>query len=194
MTLTSKAILRLNGRVDGAQRTAEFHFAGDLEITPERIPKYLLDGRAAIVNNYFKEQTGEQNTGSSVFIGDQSIQTVQIEFKGWEGSVDSAGNDLQWGDDPTSGGTKTSATSEGPLEQMAVLNYYLNNTVIDSGNPAELEYGEWSQSGRYRPMNVIIEGPQLSRASNDVQRFSGSIRFLKATDLNLAGDSAKRPG
>lgn len=180
MAPLNKAQLTVEADVDSnssGTETGVFDFTGNLEITPGIRTGYLIGGRGSTINAIIQSYLGNQaNKRRGIFLDlGGGAQTVEIKFRGWDGSGD------VWGD--TSAGAEADATNEGPLSQMAVLIKYLNVAEIDSRNPATLEYGEWSSGGRYEPLDVVVEGPNLTAAAEDGSWFDGTMTFVSAADV-----------
>lgn len=182
---------------DGVDETGIFHFVGNLEITPSLQRNFLLGGRGALANAIFGDQLqdGEsQRQGYYLDLG-SGIFTIEVAFRGWEGATDDQGNNLQWGDNSTQALSQTSATGQDPLSQMDVFLKYMTVGTIDSRDPATLEYGEYSSSGVYSALDVVVlDGPTMTRAAEDGSWFDGSITFAEAGDFGEFRDALLRPG
>lgn len=186
---------------DGSLETGVFDMAGNLTVSPGMRTGYLVDGRGSTVNSVVSslvEQYGEdlgpsKRRGFYVDLGGGAF-TIDIEFTGWEGSIDGDGNYLQWGDDASVGKTKASATGQGPLTQMDVFMRYLQTGEFDSRNPATLEYGEYSSGGLYDPLDVVVEGPRTTKRSQSPDTFDGTITCISAADFAEYFDARNRTG
>ena len=188
MTL-NKAVLYVDSDVDGDGTTenGEFHFTGNLEVTPSLRTGYLIGGRGSAVNNILSQAVGAGESKRKQFFLEAGggAHTVEVNFSGWEGSE-------TWGDPDEPVGSKANATGEQPVSQIDVLMQYLITAQIDSTNPAKLEYGEYSSSGRFEPLDVVIEGPQMTRAAEDGSWFDGTITFIAAADIRELLDAQSR--
>lgn len=165
MAPLQKAILTIESEIGGGTITGEFHMEGDIEITAGIRTGYLLGGTGSQVVGFLSGEASEFRFGFG------GPQFWEINFRGWEGS------DLKWGDSG-SGGTPTDATGEDPLSQMDVLMEYMAKSNMDSGQPATLEYGEYSDQGRFSPQTVSPEQPQMTRAAEDGSWVDGSMTLL----------------
>lgn len=176
----------------GVDATGVFEFAGNLEVVPGLRTGYLIGGRGSTTNAVVSSLIGSgesKRKGVYLDLGGGTRQ-VDINFWGWEGAkVDLDGDgtkeDLQWGDtgDPSTT-TVSDATGADPITQMDCLMEYLVTAEIDSRNPATLEYGEHHSAGLYDPLDVVVEGPQFTRAAEDGSWFVGQMTFLEA----ISGD------
>lgn len=189
MTVLQKAILTVEGDPDGDGNleTGEFHMAGNAEITPGIRTGYLVGGAAGNVNAFFGSLLGNgQSRQEGIFLGaGGGTREWEVSFRGWEGS------DLRWGD-TGNGGTATDATGEDPLTQIDVLLEYLSTADIDSRAPATLAYGQHWSGGRFDEVDVVVEGPRMSRSAEDGSWFDGDFSFLAAADLAEVIDGAVR--
>lgn len=172
----NKAVLH----IDGELGSGEFHMRGSLEIAPSIRTGYVIGGRGSTVNAI---TGGDNRKGVFADLGGGAT-IVEISFRGWKGARDEDGSHLQWGDsaDPTEH-TKTSATGQGAVDQLECLLHWLEQTTIDSGNPATLEYGQHHPDGVYDPMQCVVEEPNLSKAAEDGSWFDGTLTFVSAVDI-----------
>lgn len=106
---------------------------------------------------------------------------VEIEFKGWKGS------NLAWGD---------GYSDADPITQLNVLEQKLVETQIDSFRPAILEYGEYSPSGMFEPLEVAVEGPRFTHSADDPSTFTGEMVCIAVAAINseVFGDALKMLG
>lgn len=153
------AILHVGGQ--------SFEMSGNVEITGGVRTGYILDGSGSTFTAVFQSLI---ESGNSIFGGmDQrkgiyldlggGERIVEIEFQGWQGS------DTLW----------AGAAGENPITQMNILERALVSTQIDSFRPATLEYGEFSSSGRFSPVEVAIEGPRLTKTYESPSTFNGTM-------------------
>lgn len=174
MTLNG-AILHVGG--------SSYALHGNLEISAGVRTGYILDGSGSTFTAIFKSLI---ESGNSLFSGaDQrkgiyldlggGEHVVEIEFKGWEGS------DLAFG----------GATGEDPITQVNELEHALVTTQIDSFRPAQLEYGEWSSSGKYNPIDVAVEGPRFTHSAENPSTFTGEMVCISVAtfDSGVYGDA-----
>lgn len=195
MTL-QKAILKLSADVDGdgTAENGEFHMVGNLEVTPKIIPNFVVGGRGSTVNSIISSLVGDGTNKRQNFFIDLGggIHAVEISFRGWEGAQDDSGNNVQWGNDSAQTKTQASATGQDPITQIDVLMRYLTVGEYDSRNTGTLEYGEYSSGGLYSPLNVVVEGPTMTRAASDGQWYDGNMQCIVAADLTTAWDAQQR--
>ncbi len=144
---------------------------------------------ADVVLDWFADQTEVDGDGIrqelSFDIGG-GIHAITLDFRGYTGSPH------QWGDSGT-GGTATDATGEDLHAQMAVFDRYLNAARIDSTNPAILEVGEYSTEGRYGPLQVVPENPNMMFDSTEQSSlYDGSVTWVETVDLQQTIDGSKQ--
>jgi hypothetical protein len=148
----------------------------------------------SIIASWYEDQTGSQVLGDGkrqqlrLDLG-AGAHTCELDFKGFEGSS------LQWGDPTEAVGSPANATGEHVIDQMQVLDRFLQVAEIDSrdGHAATLEVGEYSENGRYNPINVAPEDPEVTFDSeNQSSVFSGSITFVEIATLGDAYDATQR--
>lgn len=169
-----------------------FEMAGNLTVTPSIRTGYLVEGQGSTIWSWASEATGGDDKRAGVYLeAGGGAHIVEIEFDGWKGSQDSAGNPLQWGD-TGNGGTELDATGERALAQIQCLTEYLNRYNISSLNRATLSFGERSPSGKYDPLKVAIEGPTMTKTSEDGEVFSGTLTCVRARDAEAVGDLSER--
>lgn len=185
MTL-QKAKLTVDADVDGdgSAETGIFEFEGNLNITTGIRTGFIIENRGSTINSVVSSNIGNgESKRRGVFLDlGGGTHYVEVNFRGWEGSPG------QWGDDGTDDGvSKTDATGAGPVSQLDVLKKYLLVGEFDSRGPATLEYGEYSSSGVYEPLDVVVEAPQSTKAAEDGSWFDGSITFLEVIDMTGGG-------
>jgi len=182
---------------DGVEETGTFQFGGNLQITPSLRTGFLAGGTQSQLNSVIANliDAGESQNQQFFVDAGAGAHAIEIQFRGWEGAQDSAGNPLKWGDSGDPGQlTATDATAASPISQICVFMQYLLTGTIDSRNPATLEWGEWAADGLYEPLNVVPEGPELTRAAEDGSWFEGTLTLISAADLQDAYDATKRKG
>ena len=189
-----QATFRVSADVDddGVQENGVFELYGNLELTVGVRTGYLVGGQTgSTANAIISDIVGQQEANRRPFYLDLGggARTVEARFRGWEGAEDDDGNPVQWGNTGNAGSpTKADATGADPLTQIDVLMRYLTEAEIDSRNPATLEYGEYSTSGLYSPLDVAVEGPQFTRAGDEGDWFDGTMTFITIGDLTAAID------
>lgn len=137
----------------------------------------------------------EQTTGQEF---EQDRQTISLDYGGgvmstelrlqsWEGS------DYTWGSDD--GHPVTDATGENAITQLQLLNEVFRRTRIDATQPLTLEVYEYSEEGRFSPLEVIPEQPQLPfDPADESSTFEASLTFLNVADLQNAVDAISNDG
>jgi hypothetical protein len=181
---------------DGQQETGVFEMAGNLEIVPGIRTGFLIGGRGSTVNSVVSSLLGDgQSARKGIYLDlGGGARQVDINFWGWEGARDQDGNPLQWGNTGnTDSPTQADATGADPITQIDCLMQYLTVAEIDSRNPATLEYGEHHDDGLYDPLDVVVEGPQMTRAAEDGSWFVGQLTTLEAVDVDQVLDGQQRP-
>lgn len=175
---------------DGSAETGVFEMAGNLEVTPSIRTGYIIGGRGSTFNAVISNLVADGESKRQGFFLDLGggARAIEINFRGWKGAIDENGNNLQWGNDSSQTKTQASATGQDPLTQIDVLMRYLTVGEIDSRNPATLEYGEYSSSGLYSSLGVVIEGPTMTRAAEDGSWFDGSMTCIEAADVRNVWD------
>lgn len=157
---------------------------------------YVVGGRGSTVNAVLGQLAGdgEDSKRKGVYLdAGGGAMTIQLEWRKWEGARDAGDQPLQWGDDPDpSAHTKTSATGTSALNQLECLLYWLEQTTIDSDQPAQLEYGQHYPGGLYDPVDVVFEEPQIRDVAEDGTWISGSMTLVSAANLQEIQDAFLR--
>jgi hypothetical protein len=171
---------------DGAVETGVFSFDGPVEISPGIRTGNLIGPTGSNVGALVDVVTGNDagragfrlDAGGGAFV-------ITVNFRGWEGSTN------RWGDG--SGEAKADAEGEGVFRQLSVLMRYLNRGEYDSRGGATFEYGEYSSSGVYAPINVAPEEPQVSfSAEEQISTFDGSITLVATRSIEQAAVSQQQ--
>jgi len=148
----------------------------------------------SIFASWYENQTGDQLLGDGkrqqlrLDLG-AGAHTIEVDFMGFEGSG------YQWGDPNESVGSPANATGEHVIDQMQVLDRFLQVAEIDSreGHAATLEVGEYSEAGRYDPVKVAPEDPEVTFDSeNQTSVYDGSITFVEIATLTESFDADQR--
>lgn len=174
---------------DGTVESGVFELAGDVSIDLGVRTNFVVNGLGATINSIFSETVGDgesKRQGLWIDLGG-GVEEYTISFNGWEGSS------RQWGDGTSN--AAADATGEDPMTQVSVLQKYLIVGEFDSRGAATLEWGEFSSSGEYSPIDVVIEDPSLSVDFSEGESrstFDGSITCLSAADLTSSTDGTKR--
>lgn len=182
MTL-QRAELTLSADVDndGTQEDGVFVLEDDITIQPQVRTGFLIGGRGSEANSIIQDNAGggtSSRAGLYLDLGGGQ-HVIEIEFSKWEGAPQQWGNT---GDDTEL--TQGDATGADPITQMGVLMRYLTVGTYDSVQPATLEYGEYSDSGLYSPLDVVIEGPQVRRSAEDGSWIDGTLTCIETVDVN----------
>jgi hypothetical protein len=182
------AQLELKADVDGddAKETGVFWLSGNVEISPKLRTGDLIGPTGSQVGAIVDTVTGTDagragwrlDAGGGAFV-------VEVQFQNWEGS------DGRWGDG--SGDDKADAEGEGVWRQLSVLSRYLNRGTFDSRGGAVLEWGEYSQSGVYAPIQVALEEPQVTFvAEEQTSAFDGSFSLVATRSITQAAVSQQQ--
>lgn len=195
MTWVNPSVTIPGAEIDGQTVTGTFVFPDGISVEYESRTQefYASQGTGAVVIESVLEYLDVANESElrgefSVDLG-AGVHAITIDFVGFEGSPH------QWGDSG-SGGTPTDATGEDVHAQMAVFDKYLDAASLDSTNPAVLEVGEYSTAGRYEPLNVVPENPNVVFDSEERSSvFDGSVTWVSVIDASAALDLGQRlPG
>jgi hypothetical protein len=179
---------------DGSSVTGVFAFEDEVVVNLQtRIqPVTELSGVTSEVADMIIDYIGSGSSGDgegargtmSIDWG-SGVHAVEIDFSSFSGSQ------LRWGDSG-SGGTMGDATGEDREAQMCVLDRYLNTTTFDSGQAATLEVAEYSESGRYGPLNVAPENPNLTLTSDTSSVWEASMTWIETIDVVNSLDGSKQ--
>jgi hypothetical protein len=172
---------------DGQLEDAVFEMH-DIEVTHSVRTGFLVGGRGSTVNNAIANLTsaGESNS-KQFFLKGSGVRTVELSFRNWKGATG------QWGNTGDSSKlTQTDATGADAISQLDVFFRYLTTGSIDSNNPATLSYGEYSDTGLYSPLEVVIESPNLTRSAEDGNWIDGSLTLIEAADIQQVYEAAAR--
>lgn len=207
--LKNKAILTLpSGDIGSPNDPVQgvFEFAADIEIAPSFRSGFLVGGAGAQINNVIQEGSGGDGAKGKGFFIDAGggPHVVELQARGWsgarvpdtynaDGTIDTY-KPAQWG---STGNPDTDdygdATQEHPLTQLNVLEQYLRHIKIDSNSTATLEYGEFSSSGRFEPLDVVLEGPQGVRSSDGPpSAFDFTLTCIEAQALDEVVSAVNR--
>jgi hypothetical protein len=182
---------------DGTTETGVFRFGGNLEITPSIRTGFITGGRQSQVNSIIANLIDPGQSQNQQFFIDAGAgaHAVEIQFRGFEGAEDAAGQPLEWGNTGDAGQpTATDATGADAITQICCLMQYLLTGNVVSRNPAPFEWGEWATDGLYEPLEVVLEGPEMTKAAEDGSWFDGTLTVIAAADLADAYDAVQRKG
>lgn len=202
MSQHSKAVLV----VENGDRTAEFCFRNDLEIRAEGRREFLLGGRGGAINELLSllddEDDGdsELNSRESYFLdgglGTRELTLTATLVGGDTGEVLQMGDGSSTGDEPT----EWDATgAENPFSQWAVLDHWLSETKVGSGNPAELHYGEWSDGayvdeGVYSPREMVVPEWNVEKPRDSPSTVTVTLTLVNAASLADAAEALEDEG
>jgi len=195
MTWVKPQVTIQNASIGGSTVDGTFVFPSDMVVEFETRTQQFFQSEGTIssvasaVLDQISEQTdtdiGEGLRQELSFDIGGGIHAITLDFRGYTGSP------YQWGD-TGNGGTPTDATGEDLHAQMAVLDRYLQSR-IDSTTPAILEVGEYSSEGRYSPLQVVPENPNMVFDSTEQSSvYEGSITWVETVDLEQTIDGSKR--
>jgi len=196
MTWVNPQVTIQNAQIDGQTVDGTFVFPSDVIVESEvRTQEFFQnEGTLPVIASTVLDMVAEQSDTElgegirqelSFDIGG-GIHAITTDFSGFSGSQ------YQWGD-TGDGGTTTDATGEDVHAQMAVLDRYLNAARIDSTNPAILEVTEYSTEGRYAPLKVVPENPNMVFNSTEQSSiFESSITWVETVDLEQTIDGSKQ--
>lgn len=192
MTWTDPQITVPGAEIDGEEVTGTFVFPDsvsvELEIRTQEFVASQGTGSVVIgsVLEYLDIGDGEDLRGVFQIDIGGGVFAVTIDFMGFDGSPH------QWGD-TGNGGTPTDATGEDVHAQMAVFAKYLDAAKLDSQNYATLEVGEFSEGGKYDPLNVVPENPNVVFDSEQQSSvFDGSVTWVSVIDAGISLDLSQR--
>jgi hypothetical protein len=181
--------------IEGELGTGVFE-AYHMSISPGLRTGYVVGGRGSTVNAVLGAATGQGSDSKrkGVYIdAGGGAMTWELQFRQWEGSTDKQDDPLQWGDSPDPGvHTKTSATGADAFSKLECLMYWLEQTTIDSDQPAQLEYGQHYAEGVYDPKDVVLEEPRIQQTAEDGSWISGSMTLVSAANLQEILDAVVR--
>lgn len=176
----AKLTLEADADDDGLIETGVFDLSGAIEISPRIRTGDLIGPTGSNVGAAFDLISGGDSgrAGFRLDAGGGAL-VVDISFRNYEGSSG------RWGDG--SSDDRADAEGEGVFRQLSVFTRYLNKGTFDSREAGELEWGEYSSSGVYSPINVAPEEPQVTFAADEqTSTFDGSLTLVATR--NLAGD------
>jgi len=195
MTWVKPQVTIQNASIGGSTVDGTFVFPSDMVVEFETRTQQFFqsEGTISSVASAVLDQISEQadtDIGEGLrqelsFDIGGGIHAITLDFRGYTASP------YQWGD-TGNGGTPTDATGEDLHAQMAVLDCYLQSR-IDSTTPAILEVGEYSTEGRYSPLQVVPENPNMVFDSTEQSSvYEGSITWVETVDLDQTIDGSKR--
>ncbi|MDQ2052836.1 hypothetical protein RBH26_20555 [Natronolimnohabitans sp. A-GB9] len=196
MTWVNPQVTIHNAEIAGQTVDGTFVFPSDIIVEFETRTEefFQSSGRTpalmSVVLDWIQDETDDDVDSSirqelSIDVG-AGIHAITLDFRGYTGSP------YQWGDSGE-GGTPTDATGEDLHAQMAVFDRYLQAARIDSTNPAILEVGEYSEAGRYSPLQVVPENPDVVFDSTEQSSiYDGSVTWVETLSLEESLDGAKQ--
>lgn len=165
---------------------ATFVAKSDIEVSHQTETQWLFSGfdtTTAAFQNWF-DSGGKSGRASSKMstvregIG-AGVHRISIRFVQFEGS------DESWGDADPEDSART---------KLETLNRAITEDSPTSSNPATYQGGEYSASGKYAPIDVVIETADLPYdVGENASSFSGTLTLLDAVDLRENVDAQNRP-
>ena len=153
-----------------------FAFRANIELTFGVRTGYILDGSGSTWTAIASSILGEDNP-----FGDFGFrQGIYLDLGGGEHMFEMeaegfAGSDLAFG----------GVAGEDVLTQASVLDNAIAETQIDSFSPATIEFGEYSATGRFAPLSVVIESPRSTvDYQNSPSTFDVNMIFLEAASFD----------
>lgn len=183
---------------DGSEEVGVFEFIGDLTITVKQTRSYLIEtaGTAsqvsAVIGEYFDSSpsvdAGETKRKTFAVDAGGGAHQVEIDARAWSGS------DGQWGNTgDDSQVTATDSTGADADRQLFTLDRYLSVATVDSRTPATLEVGEYSESGLYGPLDVLVEQPSgVFNPEQSTSTIDESLVCTETINLGNAVDALTR--
>ena len=163
---------------DGTNESGTFDLSKGIEISPGIRTGDLIGQAGSAAASVIDYISGSED-GRAGFNLDAGggAKVAEINFSSFEGS------DGQWGDG--SDNAAADASGEAVFRQMSVLFRYLDRGTFDSRGPAVLEWGEFSESGEFTPLQVSPEEPTVSFAAEEESSvFDGSITLVSTRDIS----------
>ncbi|MEE6210859.1 hypothetical protein U3A55_11940 [Salarchaeum sp. III] len=175
--------------------TGVFEFSKDIQVEIEtRTEKFFESGgETAVIVDWLASQTGIDLPGTGFrqslnFDFGAGVHAITLDYR----AMSDAGD--RWGDSGE-GGTRGDASGEDLHARMAVLDRYLQTATLDSQNPATLSVSEYSSEGRYGPLDVVPESPNMVfDGENESSVFDGSITFIETLSLEQVIDGQNQRG
>lgn len=200
MAVLDRATLEIDADVDqdGTTENGVFEMAGDIQITEETNPSYLIGGRGSTINailgDIIQDQAGRRRQ-IYVDVGAGS-HLFEIQFLGWKGAIDSAGNELTWGDSSETKGTIANATGQGPQEQINVFHRYIKFARMGSVfEDVRLKIGMYNPTTSANwpdYLTVALERPRHTAAAEEFEQYDGSITCVEVQPVSGTIDAVNR--
>lgn len=156
----------------------------EVETTLDQDVQFLFDGAnqiLALFEQYIQNGPGGpgDGLGESAFLGSGArVQRITVEF---ERNIDSSES---WGE---------SSAGDPAVSQRDTLNRALETVSLDSTKTATLAWGEYSETGKYAPKDVVLEQSTLpSGLEQGASSFRGTLDFLEAADFENVIHGADR--
>jgi hypothetical protein len=158
-------------------------FEASVNITSQiaQEPVYLFEG-GRNATALFGEASNSDQSGAVYAGTGATIRTFEIQFAQYEGSTD------EWGPLDTA--------QEHAMETYRdVFDDALEQVQITSQDPATLEQGEYSASGRLHPVTVVVLNSELTvDYTQETSLMTGTLRLGDAADLREVETAAGMPG
>lgn len=84
------------------------------------------------------------------------------------------------------------ASSDSVVTRSQTLDRALNTVTIDSGNIAELAYGEYTSAGQYDPMPVVLIQSNIRQADEEASSYTVNLTLAEAADGTAAIDAIEQ--
>jgi len=185
MTYVHPTLTIPNAKIGGETVTGEFVFSKDVryELKTESEELFQAQGTTAVIASAVLNllEEGELAVGEGIrqeisADAGAGLHICEVDYSGVEGAG------VQWGDG--SDDPKRDATAEGIHARMSVLDHYLQRATIDSFEPAILEIAEYSEKGRYGPLNVVPRNPNaVFDSTESTSVYDGQIAFVETQSL-----------
>lgn len=174
---------------DGQTEQLVFEFSHSMRQEYETITDYLGKGGSniiAVLSDLVDSGLldGGNNQQFAVTLGGgEHVVSISAEVQ--------QGSPNRWGTGDGDG--VTDKTGGHPVAQLQLLDRVLQQTKIDSTNPATVEVGEYSSSGQYEPIRVVPENPNgIFDAETETSSATIDIRFVEIATLLQPIDAQER--
>lgn len=131
---------------------------------------------------YVNERGGQTNKGDglgqNVYLIPGNEHVLEVTMR------DHVGND--------SGSWGGAESSDSVVTRSQTLDRALNTVTIDSGNIAELSYGEYSSAGQYDPIPVVLLQSNIQQTSAEASSYTVNLTLAEATDATVAVDAVEQ--
>jgi len=156
---------------------------GNIVVNYQLTNDYLLNpgGAVAASFNAFVKNGGQGKAdgyGQNPYLAPIPLHRIEVRFDTWEGDT------AQWGD---------ANSDDSRLVKLQTLDYELNHRLVSSRNLAIFEHGEYSSSGKYNPLPVVVKDSNLTADTTEgPSRGQANITLLEAMDAQESIDAVSR--